>query len=303
MREQPSRHPPRVLVARLVGSPVALASVTLLLADPTSPVALHDLGGTGPAVLICHATGFCGRAYEPLAAVLTSRFRVWAIDFPGHGDSPVPADGDFRWEQMTRHVKAATREISVEPLACVVGHSMGGAVALQAAAEEPGLFAAAYVFEPIVATVESLAAHEGPNPMAEAARRRQSSFPSKAAAMWRYAARPPLRELDAGSLAAYVEHGFSELDDGTVGLKCAPESEARTFESSGGITTHTIAAAVIPTLCVSGGTGSSPMAGMAPPVAAGLPNAALRVHRHLGHFGPLQSPGLIGDEIADHARP
>ena len=51
---------------------------------------------------------------------------------------------------MVADVVAATRAISDEPLACVVGHSMGGAVALQAAAEDPTLFASAYLFEPIV---------------------------------------------------------------------------------------------------------------------------------------------------------
>jgi pimeloyl-ACP methyl ester carboxylesterase len=261
--------------------------------------ALHDLGGSGPTILICHATGFCGRAYEPLAQVLGDRFHVWALDMPGHGDSDGPPGGDFSWRAMVGDVAAATRAIASEPLACVVGHSMGGAVALQAAAEDPTLFAAAYLYEPIIVASHETSRRSGNNPMADGARRRQGTFASKPEALWRYASRRPLHELSAGSLAAYVEHGFRENGDGTVQLKCTPENEARTFESSASITTASIAPATLPTLVVTGAT--SALASMGPAVVEALSNGELRVHRHLGHFGPLQGPEIIGDEIAAHA--
>jgi pimeloyl-ACP methyl ester carboxylesterase len=264
-----------------------------------SRVALHDLGGSGPTILICHATGFCGRAYEPLAQALGDRFHVWAIDMAGHGDSDEPPGGDFSWHAMVDDVVAASRAIASEPLACVVGHSMGGAVALQAAAEHPALFAAAYLYEPIIVPPAESSRRTGSNPMSAGARRRQGTFASKPEALWRYASRRPLDELSAGSLAAYVQHGFQENADGTVTLKCTPENEARTFESSASITTASIAPAALPTLVVTGAT--STLASMGQPVVDALPDAELRVHRHLGHFGPLQGPEIIGDEIAAHA--
>jgi pimeloyl-ACP methyl ester carboxylesterase len=275
---------------------------TSFLARPDgSRFAVHDMGGSGRPVLICHATGFCGRAYGPLAQALADRFHLWSLDMPGHGDSSDPPGGDFSWLKMVADVSAATRAISDEPLACVVGHSMGGAVALQAAADDPTLFAAAYLFEPIVSEPQAITSRTGRNPMADGARRRQGTFASKPEALWRYASRPPMNELSAGSLAAYVEHGFRVNDDGTVSLKCTPENEARTFESSIAITTVSVAAATLPTLVVTGA--ASALANMGPPVVAALPNAELRVHRHLGHFGPLQGPDVIADEIAAHVEP
>lgn len=262
-------------------------------------MALHDLGGGGPTILICHATGFCGRAYQPLARALAGRFRVWAVDLPGHGDSDLPADDDFAWQRMVPQVVAATRAISTAPLACVVGHSMGGAVALQAAAQDPSLFAAAYLYEPVIIPPSEAARRTSNNPMADGARRRQDTFASKQAALWRYATRPPLNELAAASLAAYVDHGFEELPDGRARLKCTPESEARTFEASAGITTDSVAEARLPTLLVSGG--QSMLATLVPPVLAALSNAEASVHPHLGHFGPLQSPVAIAEEIISHA--
>jgi pimeloyl-ACP methyl ester carboxylesterase len=260
--------------------------------------ALHDLGGTGRPVLICHATGFCGRAYEPLARALGDRFHLWSLDMPGHGDSDDPAGDDFSWRAMVGHVVAAARTIAHEPLAGVVGHSMGGAVALQAAADQADLFDAAYLYEPIILPPVDVPRRTGNNPMADGARRRQGTFSSKEAALWRYASRPPLAELSAGSLAAYVEHGFAANPDGTVSLKCTPENEARTFESSASITTESIALAGLPTLIVTGA--HSTLASMGPQVVAALPNAELRTHRHLGHLGPLQGPEAIADEIAAH---
>jgi pimeloyl-ACP methyl ester carboxylesterase len=265
-----------------------------------SRFALHDLGGSGPAVLICHATGFCGGAYSPLARALGDRFHLWALDMPGHGDSDDPPGGDFAWGAMVADVVTATRAIAAGPLACVVGHSMGGAVALQAAAEDPALFAAAYLYEPIIVPPADATRRTGKNPMADGARRRQDTFASRPEALWRYASRPPLADLSAGSLASYVEHGFRANGDGTVTLKCSPENEARTFESSASITTVSVAAAALPTLIVTGAT--SALASMGPPVVDALPNAELRIHRHLGHFGPLQAPEVIADEIAAHAR-
>jgi pimeloyl-ACP methyl ester carboxylesterase len=204
---------------------------------------------------------------------------------------------------MVRQLVQATHAIASEPLACVIGHSMGGAVALQAAADHPGLFAKAYVFEPAITPVAPPGGRIGSNPMADGARRRQDTFASKAAALWRYSARRPLSDLEAGSLAAYVEHGFRELPDGSVTLKCTPESEAATFESSAAITIETVATAELHTLCVAGGEPGSQMPALVPPLVAALPNAELRVHRHLGHFGPLQSPGLIAADIEQHALP
>ncbi len=275
------------------------ATTTFLTRPDGSAFALHDLGGSGPPLLVCHATGFCGRAYEPLAQALAERFHVWAVDMPGHGDSSDPPGGDFSWGAMVGDVISATRTIAPEPLACVVGHSMGGAVALQAAAIDASLFAAAYLYEPIIVPPADAARRTGRNPMAEGARRRQDTFASKAEALWRYASRLPLAELSAGSLAAYVDCGFAVTEDGTVRLKCTPENEARTFESSASITTESVAPATLPTLVVTGA--ASALAHMGPPVVAALPSAELRIHHHLGHFGPLQGPGIIADEIAAHA--
>src|SRR5947209_16113777 len=88
-------------------------------------VAVHDLGGSGEPLLIAHATGFCGRSYEPLADALAGRFHVWAVDFRGHGDSTEPADGNYAWTGMADDLLAATDAAGVDRW-FGVGHSLGG---------------------------------------------------------------------------------------------------------------------------------------------------------------------------------
>ena len=55
-----------------------------------SPLILHHLGGSGEEPLfISHATGFHGRCYLEMAAHLSSRWSVWAVDYSGHGETPL----------------------------------------------------------------------------------------------------------------------------------------------------------------------------------------------------------------------
>ncbi len=68
--------------------------------------------------------------------------------------------------------------------------------------------------------------------MATAARKRRAVWPDRAAVQASYGSRPPLDVMEPAALAAYVRYGFRDRDDGTVELACAPEVEARWFESA-----------------------------------------------------------------------
>jgi pimeloyl-ACP methyl ester carboxylesterase len=255
-------------------------------------VALHDLGGTGQPLLVCHATGFCGRAYGPLARELADHYHVWALDYRGHGDSTEPANGRFDWGGMADDLVAAIDAVADGPIA-VVGHSMGGGTALLVEQRRPGTLRWAYLYEPIIVS-DGIAVPDNPDPMGDSARRRRPAFPSRADALFRYAGRPPLNELRADALYAYVEHGFADAPDGSVRLKCTPEHEAATFEASGKPTLDDVAEVGVP-VTVAVGTvdrGWTP-AMFGPDVAAALPHGRLERHPLLGHFGPLQDPVAV----------
>lgn len=275
-----------------------VGSVSTSYVDSTGGVrvAVHDLGGQGEPLVLCHATGLCGLTYGPMAAGLTGRFRVWAVDLRGHGDSTAPADGDFAWSGMADDLLAVVDHLGVDTVAAF-GHSLGGATVLLAELARPGLVRSAYLFEPIVWPT-GFTHPGGANPMAGPARRRRAVFASRAEALARYAGRPPLGLLRADALWAYVEHGFEDLPDGRVGLKCRPEHEAATFDVETAVTVDRFAGLAVPTTVAVGRRGGEDGPGR---LAAGLVDvldrARLVGYDHLGHFGPLEDPDTMAAEV------
>jgi pyruvate dehydrogenase E2 component (dihydrolipoamide acetyltransferase) len=92
--------------------------------------------GTGAPVVLIHGLGASSTAWHYQAARLATSYEVFSLDLPGFGGSPAlrPADG----EAAADAVAAFIREVVGAP-AAVVGHSMGGAVALLTALRHPGV--------------------------------------------------------------------------------------------------------------------------------------------------------------------
>jgi pimeloyl-ACP methyl ester carboxylesterase len=267
-------------------------------------VALHDLGGDGPPVLMCHPTGFHGMTWAPLAAELAPVARCWAPDLRGHGDATPPADGDYDWRGMGDDVLAVVDEIGRLTGAAGlrgVGHSMGGAALVLAELERPGTFSSLWLYEPIlIPSLEGTPrtdARGGPNPMAERARKRRRSFPDRDAAYENYAAKPPMSTMTPAALRAYVDHGFRDTPGGEVELKCTPEVEADVFGSSGSPRAFDrLDEVACPVAIVVGGDGGMP-AQLAPLVARALPHGRLEPHPELTHFGPMEDPPAMAASV------
>ena len=261
--------------------------------------ALHDLGGDGEPVLLCHATGFHGRVWAPVAAALADRYRCLAVDFRGHGDSTVPAHLDYQWAGMVDDVLAVIDDLGDEAPRLAAGWSMGGAAIVMAEQRRPGTFDRAWLVEPILIPIDEPwgSAVEEENSLATMARRRREVFESRDAAYERYVSRPPFESCDPRSVRAYVDHGLRDQPDGTVILKCRGAIEAAVFEASltdgfdrlGEVGTEVTVAA--------SGDGAPPaLAG--PGIAAALPNGRFETLDDLTHFAPLEAPERIAAAIA-----
>jgi pimeloyl-ACP methyl ester carboxylesterase/putative sterol carrier protein len=92
--------------------------------------------GTGAPVVAIHGLGATKASFLATVAALAPRFRVIAIDLPGHGDSskPVGAPYDARWfgDAVVQLLDALELE-----RAHVVGNSLGGRVALEIGLRAP----------------------------------------------------------------------------------------------------------------------------------------------------------------------
>jgi pimeloyl-ACP methyl ester carboxylesterase len=99
----------------------------------------QDLGVVGaPVVLLIHGMVSDSTTWSRAAAGLAERgYRVLAPDLLGHGDSDKPEDG-YQLADFAGSLSALLTELDVGR-ATVVGHSFGGAVAMQLAYEQPEL--------------------------------------------------------------------------------------------------------------------------------------------------------------------
>jgi pimeloyl-ACP methyl ester carboxylesterase len=92
--------------------------------------------GVGPDIALClHGLGGTKASFLPTVAALADRYRVVAMDLPGFGESdkPIGAPYDAGW--FARSAFDTLDELGVQS-AHVVGNSMGGRVAIEAALQQ-----------------------------------------------------------------------------------------------------------------------------------------------------------------------
>lgn len=268
-------------------------------------LALHELDGKGRRpLLVAHATGFHGRAYEPLGRHL-SGFHVWAPDLRGHGDSTPPRDGRFHWEGLADDIEAVVEAIAADEPLYGFGHSMGAAVMLLAEARRPDTFRAIYGYEPIVYPPGAPQDPERRDHFVEGTRRRRREFPSFAEAVRNFSAKPPFDAFDRSSLEAYIEHGFERIEDAAseqsrLRIKMDPEHESRMYQMSPEHPTWLHLPEVSrPVLVVTGRVEPHTPAAWAPGIVERLPRGRLHVFPDLGHMGPLEDPARIAAHASE----
>lgn len=265
-------------------------------------IVVHDLGGQGERALLAHATGFHGLVWEPLARHLAVSLRCTAFDGRGHGNSGAPPGQDFDWSGFGRDVLAVVGGLNLgRPFG--VGHSSGATALLLAEQARPGLFRALYCYEPVMVPVDPPLGRDPESWLAAGARRRREVFASRDEALRSYASKPPLSGLDAAVLSAYVQHGFEDLHDGTVRLKCRREAEALINEMA---TAHDCFARLdrvrCPVTLAYGSAGDAFNLAHAEAHADALPMATTKVLAGLGHLGPLDDPGLVAVSVLEAFR-
>jgi pimeloyl-ACP methyl ester carboxylesterase len=91
--------------------------------------AIYRTVGSGPPVVLIHGMVNSSRHWQDVALRLADRYRVVAPDLIGHGDSATPR-GDYSLGAHAAAIRDLLTAIGIER-ATVVGHSLGGGVAMQ----------------------------------------------------------------------------------------------------------------------------------------------------------------------------
>lgn len=99
------------------------------------PSLAYDSAGSGPPLVLIHGLASSRRCWDLVIDDLARDFTVYAVDLPGHGDSdPIPGQAETPATEMARAVGAFLDERGVGQ-AHLVGNSLGGWTALEAAAD------------------------------------------------------------------------------------------------------------------------------------------------------------------------
>ncbi|MCW2983549.1 MAG: alpha/beta fold hydrolase [Conexibacter sp.] len=98
------------------------------------PVTYHQMG-SGPAVLLVHGITSSSRTWRAVMPALAEHYTVIAPDLLGHGRSAKPR-GDYSLGAYASGLRDLLVALEI-PRATVVGHSLGGGVAMQFAYQFP----------------------------------------------------------------------------------------------------------------------------------------------------------------------
>src|SRR5215208_2607387 len=116
------------------------------LALTSTPSELHEvrihghrvcfrLAGQGPLIVLIHGITGNSDQWESVMDALRDRYTVFAPDLLGHGESAKPR-GDYSLGAYASGIRDLLIGLSAEP-ATIVGHSLGGGIAMQLAYQFP----------------------------------------------------------------------------------------------------------------------------------------------------------------------
>jgi pimeloyl-ACP methyl ester carboxylesterase len=99
-------------------------------------LAIREEGDGDEPLVLVHGAGTSGAIWRRAVGLLAAPRRVVAPDVPGYGGSP-PAGPGFALEEVTERLAAGLDEAGVAAPYDLVGHSMGGGIAILLAARHP----------------------------------------------------------------------------------------------------------------------------------------------------------------------
>ncbi|XP_078682868.1 protein phosphatase methylesterase 1-like [Branchiostoma floridae x Branchiostoma belcheri] len=101
---------------------------------------VYRAGSEGPVLLLLHGGGHCALSWACLSTIVTSLVscRTLAVDLRGHGDSQTKEEENLSADQLAEDIGNLVSALYGDepPPIILVGHSMGGAIAIHSAVQE-----------------------------------------------------------------------------------------------------------------------------------------------------------------------
>lgn len=252
-----------------------------------------ERGRGDEALLLLHGIGGCADVWEPQLDVFSARYRVIAWYMPGYGGSaPLP--------DMSFPALADALEMLLDALqpkrVHLVGHSMGGMVALEFLRHRAAKLASVclYATNPGIAQPETPEAREAARDRAEEFFRRRVG-PIDAGMSMREMAETLLDRLLAPNASKFARTAAVESVSAVP-----PEvyrSAIRCFLSFDG--TDVVPAIALPTLVIAGGEDVTMPPSIVEAMARQISGARYEVIPRVGHLANLEDPPAFNRVLKD----
>lgn len=133
------RHEPRGLGPRALGLDLDLYRRRVPIrgiAGATLSAVDLEAEGVERCIVFVHGLAGCAETWEPQIRALATRYRVVAPELRGHGQSDAPYSR-YDMPELVSDLESLCEALDLPPRFVMVGHSFGGAVALEFAARHP----------------------------------------------------------------------------------------------------------------------------------------------------------------------
>jgi pimeloyl-ACP methyl ester carboxylesterase len=232
--------------------------------------------GEGPVVVFLHGFTLDRTMWNEQVLALRSRYRVLAIDLPGHGSSKAVAGARSSARDTLELLDALCIERAI-----IIGSSLGGTVALDLAIERPALVQALVLLDPIL-----LATGGGPSPE-QAALVDLAQRGDLEGARARWLGREPFKATRENAPAALrlvamvgTYQGGHWLGDVRDQWLHAPHNER-------------LAELKMPIVVAAGAGGGPRGAAMAREIARLCPRSRFELLEHVGHLVAIEDPDRL----------
>ena len=99
----------------------------------------YEVSGIGPCVVLCHGYPASHQVWMFQIPVLAQNYQVVSMDHRGHGSSDAPSSADdYSFSIFANDVRGLIEYLGITKC-CLVGHSMGGYIALRIALDSSSL--------------------------------------------------------------------------------------------------------------------------------------------------------------------
>ena len=257
----------------------------------------YEVAGRGPAVVLVHGLGGFGASWRHTIDALASRATVYAVDLPGFGRSGKPRT-HYRLGYFARALHGFLDGLGVGQ-ASLVGHSLGGAVAVTYALTHPSRVERLAIVAGLVPGFSfhmSLGYRVITIPLVGEALALCGRAPVYKAAIARCFHTPSRSEVDF-----LVDHDYAE--------RTGPEAKAAWLATARHIRAdfvahradyrRAIATLDLPVLVVHGRQDPAVPPHHATEVTAGFPRAGLRWVDACGHFPHLEHAAVVNGWLAE----